>query len=349
MRNDLIGDARAFILRHFPERQIYIRTSSGELDFKVLTTKQQLILVSGLSAMAIWCLFTMFNLLIGNNPLQSSKQEFRQLKAEYERILADSKAKEDNAKLLLAEQRSNFESMARQLEEKHQTLSQIMGSTTALTFNSNGTIKFAPSDVLMAPISRDIAPRSSRREVIEKNVVATGLQFDSSLNRLGEHQDEYLLTAERETLDKIEQNRALIQSTDLSVDSVLAESSFGKGGSYHPIDPQESPVTGFVDRVSAIQARVAEVDALNQAVNSLPTGHPVADETYRTSSFGMRSDPFTKRPTFHHGLDFGGQNMTPVVATAKALMDVSLKLIMGMDLKRAMRICTRHLLSVDKT
>ena len=134
MRNDLIGDARAFILRHFPERQIYIRTSSGELDFKVLTTKQQLILVGGLSMMAIWCLFTMFNLLIGNNPLQSSKQEFRQLKAEYERILADSKAKEDNAKLLLAEQRSNFESMARQLEEKHQTLSQIMGSTTAVSY-----------------------------------------------------------------------------------------------------------------------------------------------------------------------------------------------------------------------
>lgn len=316
MRNDLIGDARAFILRHFPERQIYIRTSSGELDFKVLTTKQQLILVGGLSMMAIWCLFTMFNLLIGNNPLQSSKQEFRQLKAEYERILADSKAKEDNAKLLLAEQRSNFESMARQLEEKHQTLSQIMGSTTALTFNSNGTIKFAPSDVLMAPISRDIAPRSSRRAAIEKNIVATGLQFDSSLNRLGENQDEYLLTAERETLDKIEQNRALIQATDLSVDSVLGESSFGKGGAYFPIDSQELSKTGFMDRVSAIQARVAEVDALNQAVKSLPMGHPVADETYRTSSFGMRSDPFTKRPSFHHGLDFGGQNMTPVVATA---------------------------------
>jgi len=42
----------------------------------------------------------------------------------------------------------------------------------------------------------------------------------------------------------------------------------------------------------------------------------VGEETYRTSSYGMRKDPFTKRPTFHEGLDFGGQRNTPIVAAA---------------------------------
>lgn len=319
MLNDVIGDVRKYILRHFPERQIYLR-SGGEVKYYVLSTKLQLAVVSALSIMALWSLFTMINLLIGNNPLRSSAQEVRHVKAQYERLLADSKAKEDNTRLMLAEQRTNFETMARELEEKHQTLSQIMGSTSTMPFNGGGQIEYASNRVLMAPIARDTAPRMARTDVIKTASLSTGLDLDSSLNMLGQTQDKYLLTAERETLDKIERNRALIQSTEMDVETVLSESSLGKGGPYLPVSDDLTSDTGFVSRVNAIQARVAEVDALDTAVKSLPLGHPVAEETYRTSRFGMRSDPFTKRPTFHQGLDFGGQRMTGVVATADGVV-----------------------------
>lgn len=319
MLNDVIGDVRSHILRHFPERQIYLR-SGGEVKYYVLSTRLQLAVVTGFSVMALWCLYTMINLVVGNNPLRTSSQEVRHVKAQYERLLADSKAKEDNTKLMLAEQRANFEAMARTLEEKHQTLSQIMGSTTTSPSAGTTQIDYATNRVLMAPIARDAAPRESRHDVIKTASLSTGLDLDSSLNMLGQNQDEYLLTAERETLDKIERNRALIRSTEMDVETVLSESPFGKGGPYVPLDMSASTDTGFVSRVSAIQARVAEVDALDNAVNALPLGHPVGVETYRTSTFGVRQDPFTKRPTFHHGLDFGGQRLTPIVATADGVV-----------------------------
>lgn len=320
MINAVIGDVRTHILRHFPERQIYLR-SGGEVKYYVLTTKLQIAVVSILSAMALWCAYTMINLLIGQNPLRTSGQEVRHVKAQYERLLADSKAKEDNTRLMLAEQRENFLAMAKTLEEKHQTLSQMMGSTSSASIPSAlGPVQYADNRILMAPTPRDLAPRQSRRDVIKTASLATGMEIDNSLNMLGQTQDQYLIAAERETLDRIERNRALIRSTEIDIETVLSESPFGKGGPFIPVDMTPESDSGFISRVAAIQARVAEVEALDSAVNSLPLGHPVGDETYQTSSFGVRQDPFTKRPTFHQGLDFGGQRLTPIVAAADGIV-----------------------------
>jgi len=320
MLNDVISDVRTHILRHFPERQIYLR-SGGEVKYYVLTTKFQLAVVTILSSMALLCLWTMLNLLIGKNPLRTSGQEMQHQKANYERMVADLKAKEENTRLMLAEQRTNFETMARQLEQKHQTLSQIMGSKTS-DVNVTGipAIEYADNRVLMSPTARDATPRESRRDVLKTASLTTGLDFDNSLNNLGANQDAFLISAERDTQDKIEQNRALIQSTDLDIETILEAAPQGKGGPYIPLTDGATGNDGFISRVSAIQARAAEVDALNAAITSLPLGHPVGVETYRTSSFGLRQDPFTKRPTMHHGLDFGGQKSTPIVATAEGVV-----------------------------
>jgi murein DD-endopeptidase MepM/ murein hydrolase activator NlpD len=318
MINDMIGDVRSYVLRHFPERQIYLR-SGGEVKYYVLSTRLQLGVVSGLTVMALWCLFTMINLVVGQNPLRTSSQQMNLDKANFERLLADSKAKEENTRLMLAEQRTNFESMARQIEEKHQTLAQMMGNTSlSMPANGTSTIKYAEDRVLMSPTARDTTPRQSRRKIVRNASLSTGLglDLDNSLNTLGETQDAFLISAEQETLDGIERNRALIQSADMDVETVLSESSFGKGGPYIPLENLVTDASGFVSRVSAIQARSAEAEALNAAVGALPVGHPVGGETYRTSTFGLRQDPFTKRPTMHHGLDFGGQRNTPIVATA---------------------------------
>lgn len=320
MINDVISDVQTHILRHFPERQIYLR-SGGEVKYYVLTTKLQLAVVSILSAMALLCLWTLINLLIGNNPLRTSGQEMQYQKANYERMVADLKAKEENTQLMLIEQRTNFETMARQLEQKHQTLSQIMGAqTSAVAISTAPSIEYAADRVLMAPTARDTTPRQSRRDVIKTASLATGLDFDNSLNTMGATQDAFLISAERETQEKIERNRALIQSTDMDIESILQASPDGKGGPFIPVSEGMTGEDGFISRVAAIQARAVEVDALDGAVKSLPLGHPVGTETYKTSSFGLRQDPFTKRPTMHHGLDFGGGRLAPIVATADGVV-----------------------------
>ena len=229
MINDVISDVRTHILRHFPERQIYLR-SGGEVKYYVLSTKLQLAVVTILSSMALLCLWTMINLLIGNNPLRTSGQEIKYQKANYERMVADLKAKEENTRLILAEQRTNFETMARQLEQKHQTLSQIMGNQTSdVSVTGNSALEYAGNRVLMSPMARDATPRESRRDVIKTASLSTGLDFDNSLNTLGATQDAFLITAERETQEKIERNRALIQSTDMDIETILQSAPQGKG------------------------------------------------------------------------------------------------------------------------
>jgi len=316
MINDVYGDLRSRILQHFPERQIYLR-SGGEVKYYVFGTRIQMAIVSGLALVAAWCLFTMFNLIWGYNPMRAPSQEIKRVEARYQRLLADSQAKESNARLMLNEQRQNFEQMAKSFEEKHKTISQILKQETSPSLPSADN-QYASNRVLMSPTIRDAAPRSARTTIIQTANLDTGMDIDRSLSNLDLTQNAILASAEIDTLDRIERGRAIIKATDLSVDTVLRESPFGKGGLFVDLgeDINLAAEGDFGSRVASIKARVAEAEALDSALNSLPFGHPVGVQTYRTSAYGLRKDPFTKRPTFHEGLDFGGQRETPIVATA---------------------------------
>ena len=316
MINDVFGELRSRVLQHFPERQLYLR-SGGEVKYYVFGTKTQMAIVSGLLLVAAWCLFTMFNLLWGYNPMRAPSQEIKRVEARYERLLADAQAKESNARLMLNEQRTNFEQMAKNFEEKHQTISQILKQETSPSLPSS-TTQYASNKILMAPTVRDATPRTARASIIKTANLDTGMQIDRSLNNLDDTQNAILVSAETDTLARIERGRAIIKATDLSVDTVLRESPFGKGGLFIDLGDNINLTSegDFGSRVASIKARVAEAEALDNALTSLPFGHPVGAETYKTSSYGLRKDPFTKRPTFHPGIDMGGARNTPIVAAA---------------------------------
>lgn len=316
MINDVFGELRSRVLQHFPERQLYLR-SGGEVKYYVFGTKTQMAIVGGLIAVAAWCLFTMFNLLWGYNPMRAPSQEIKHVEARYQRLLADAQAKESNARLMLNEQRTNFEQMAKSFEEKHETISQMLKQKTSPSLPAS-TTQYSSNKVLMAPTVRDAAPRTSRTNIVKTASLNTGMEFDRSLNNLDDTQNAILVSAERDTLNRIERGRAIIKATDLSVDTVLSENPFGKGGPFIDLgdNPNLNAEGDFGSRVESIKARVAEAEALDEALTSMPLGHPVGAETYRTSSYGLRKDPFTKRPTFHGGIDFGGQRNTAIVAAA---------------------------------
>ncbi|WP_051279147.1 M23 family metallopeptidase [Hellea balneolensis] len=317
MINDVFGELRSRVLQHFPERQLYLR-SGGEVKYYVFGTKTQMAITGGLMLVAAWCVFTMFNLIWGYNPMRAPAQEIKRVEARYQRLLADAQAKESNARLMLSEQRQSFEQMAKSFEEKHNTISQILKTPTSPSLPSGDT-SYADDRILMAPTIRDAAPRSARTAIVETASANTGMDIDRSLSNLDITQNAILASAEIDTLNRIERGRAIIRATDLSVDTVLSESPFGKGGLFVDLgdDLNAAAAEGdFGSRVASIKARVAEAEALDNALTSLPFGHPVGVPTYRTSSYGLRKDPFTKRPTFHQGLDFGGRRETPIVAAA---------------------------------
>ena len=125
-------------------------------------------------------------------------------------------------------------------------------------------------------------------------------------------------------LNEIERKRAIIRATNIDLEDVLEASPYGKGGPTTSLDETASFTSGtFLPRMETVKARINEAGALDAALNAMPLGHPIDDENYATSRYGMRPDPFTKRPTFHAGLDYGSFKNAKIVAAAGGVVTMA--------------------------
>jgi murein DD-endopeptidase MepM/ murein hydrolase activator NlpD len=317
MFSDFKEECRTRLLQYFPERQIYLRTQS-EVKYYHLSTRLQAGIASALGLMAIWCVFTIGNVIWGYNPFSSSSKQLRVQEANFERAMAEERAKLQNTQLMLSQQKESFEKIARSFEQKHAAISQIL--VAPQTSNDKtadvSPIKYAESRILMNPRIRDPFPRDSLRE-FEPSPQSGDTQVDRFMVNLGESQDTVLKAAELEMLDDIERKRAIIRSTNIELTEILESSPYGKGGpSTQTEDSARLTTAQFIPRMDTVTARTSESDILTAALASMPLGHPIDDENYATSRYGMRPDPFTKRPTFHAGLDYGSSKNARIVAAS---------------------------------
>jgi murein DD-endopeptidase MepM/ murein hydrolase activator NlpD len=72
----------------------------------------------------------------------------------------------------------------------------------------------------------------------------------------------------------------------------------------------------FEAQAARAAAAIDDMRRLEQAVDTAPLRRPINAEADVTSGFGMRLDPFLRRPALHGGIDFRGDTGTPVHATA---------------------------------
>ena len=324
MFNDVKAKTTEHLDKWFPERQIIHRTS-GQINSFVIGKKAQIISVIGASFIAIWCVLTLGNLLWGHNPLRSPAKEVKRVEADYERRLANSRANEANALALLESQRQEFQQARLEFEQRHDVIRDIMSSRDAGgsldTSAPITSVKYASSSVMMAPVIRDSLPRRSRSDIIEtQKAEITGLS-GTSLTNLAKDQNDILIDTEANAQDAIEYNRAIVREAGLNVDTLLKQGSNGSGGPEIAFQTSDSLDSGaFMPRTDSIRARVEQADAMARAMKSVPLGHPIDDEFYRTSAFGPRKDPFTKRTAFHGGVDLAGRRNSPIVATADGVV-----------------------------
>lgn len=309
---NIVEETKSAVMRYFPERQIYLR-SGGEVSYYVLKTRTQVIATTIAGITALWCLITLFNLIWGHNPLAGNFQQSKVIEAEYERILQETESRLETAEHKLTQQQQDFEQYTRSMQDKHRTIAQAYNQPVLNTsFPQLDILGVQKSSLLRAPQIRDSAPRQSRIGEIASREVELGANVDTPLMNLEANQNDILVAAELDTLEKIEASRAIIEATNLNVDDVLRAGGFGTGG------PLMSMVSDDVtdQRVGAIQARVAESKMLEDALESVPLGFPVDGVARLTSSFGVRKDPFTRRPAMHQAVDIGSGMGAPIVATA---------------------------------
>lgn len=98
--------------------------------------------------------------------------------------------------------------------------------------------------------------------------------------------------------------RDVIVQTGLDPDELDAPAGAGAlGGPYIPValDPADGP---FEAMVGMLQETLVERERLRRAAEALPFARPVPRGYELTSGFGVRRDPFTRRPAMHGGVDF---------------------------------------------
>jgi len=311
MFSNIFEESKTAILRYFPERQIYLR-SGGEVSYFVLKTRTQLLVSIMAGLVSLWCIITVFNLIWGHNPLRGASKNNRLIKAEYERLLDDAEARYSNAQLQLTQQQETFEMAARSFQEKHAAIAQLVNQPvldSALPLS--GKDGYAKPKILRTPTVRDALPRESRVNAIQTASLEIGVGLDKPLTNLDSTQNDILIAAEADTLERIEKSRAIIEATDMKVEDVLNAGAFGTGGPLMNV-----AADGNNERVGTIKARAFEAKLLEDALDSLPLGYPIEVEHYRTSSFGVRKDPFTRRPAMHEAIDIASYHMAPILATA---------------------------------
>jgi murein DD-endopeptidase MepM/ murein hydrolase activator NlpD len=147
--------------------------------------------------------------------------------------------------------------------------------------------------------------------------VATALlRFEEGLDRIESRQGAMLLAMEDGYEAKARRMRGVL--SDLGVDLrnvTTGPAAAGVGGPFIP--PGIMPDTGAFDRqMRRVQIARANVERLSRVVLNVPIRKPLGGEIDTSSGFGVRLDPFLRRPAMHTGLDFRGESGEPVRATA---------------------------------
>jgi len=86
------------------------------------------------------------------------------------------------------------------------------------------------------------------------------------------------------------------------------------GGPFEPIPDDADPAT-FRDGVKLAMVQVEQFQALQKTATGLPLMTPMSKGSI-TSRFGVRTDPFRRRPAMHTGIDFRAPSGQPARATA---------------------------------
>ena len=87
----------------------------------------------------------------------------------------------------------------------------------------------------------------------------------------------------------------------------------------------QTPLVGYDPSAERQLARIADnlerLNALQDAIESLPLAMPLGEETFSLSSgYGMRDDPFSGERAFHGGLDFSAPYKSPALAAAAGVV-----------------------------
>ena len=288
------------VVELFPERHLYVR-SGGAMKGFVLTTQKQLMIAGGVAAGALWMGVSTAAMLVNLLSVSATDREIAQLKAQSERYVADRQARLDSAMARLKAATGSNADLATSIEKRHAALAMLLTD-----------LKGAPgaAEALTPAITRALAaPDASPMRRVE-------------MVRIG--QEQLLEAADSFAKSRADRLRLAFRMAGLSPSNFIDRGGSLGGPLIDSKDPRALAAVLDVDDDFAVRIQRAARDLnasrqLAAAVDDLPLGRPT-NAGAQTSGFGVRLDPFTRRPAYHSGLDFPGGHAQPIYATGPGVV-----------------------------
>jgi murein DD-endopeptidase MepM/ murein hydrolase activator NlpD len=288
---------RLSLERLFPERHLYVR-SGGQIRGFVLTTGKQAVVAGVAATLALWLGVSSAATLAGMLNLTPGDQAALKVKAYYERLIADRQARLNSAVAELSQNSGASEDLAQAIEQRHQALT-----------------------LLLAPL-RGEEGAASHLQPLKAPASASAID---RVRFVRMDQERLLDQAEAFAKSRADRLRLALRLAGLDPGGLISRASGGLGG---PLIEGKDPKAlaavldvdeSFAGRIQHTAASLDEMRALDTAAKKMPLGVPTSHPE-RSSGFGVRVDPFTRRPAFHPGLDFAGGLSTPIHATAPGVV-----------------------------
>jgi murein DD-endopeptidase MepM/ murein hydrolase activator NlpD len=282
----------------FPERHLYVR-SGGEMRAFVLTPAKQITVAGVVAASALWMGIATAAMVVGAMATSGSEREIARTEAKYERWIADRQARlnDANARLTAAD---GSPDLAEAIEKRHAALAMLL-------VDMRGTPGAAEA----------LTP------AINKVTLTKAVNPAQRVQSVRISQERLLDAADSFAKSRADRLRLAFKLAGVSGDAYTPRGGSLGGPLIEAKDPRALAAIldvdePFAERIQRAALDLSEARAMGEAAERLPLARPT--DTSKSSGFGVRFDPFTRRPAFHSGLDFAGAFMTPIASTAPGVV-----------------------------
>lgn len=266
----------------------------------VLTPGKQMAMAAAVAGAGLWMGVSTAAMAINAMSLTREDQAVARTQAKYERWAADRQARLNSAMAQLSSGGGSVGELAASVENRHAALAMLLSD-----------IKDAPgAQAALAPALRGpVAPDGDPVRRIEF--------VRASQERLIDAADTFAKS-------RAERLRLAFRLAGVSPSAYAPENGSLGGPLIEAKDPRALAAIldvdeDFATRIQHAANSLSEARAMTKAAEALPLARP-SGVTGQSSGFGVRFDPFTRRPAFHSGLDFTGAYRTPVGATAPGVV-----------------------------
>ncbi|CAN7348995.1 MULTISPECIES: M23 family metallopeptidase [unclassified Phenylobacterium] len=301
MRMTRFARLRRSLVELFPERHLYIR-SGGEMRSFVLTTGRQMAIAGGVAAGALWMGVSTAAMMVNAMAVSSHDQQLARMQAKSERLVADREARLNSAMVQLNQAEGGIGALAASVENRHAALAILL---TEFKGQPGAQAALAPAIAKATSASAEVGPLR-RIELVR-----------AGQERLIDAADDFAKT-------RADRLRLAFRLAGLTPSSYVPKGGSLGGPLIEAKDPRALAAVldvdeDFAERIQHAATNLSEAGALVDAAAKLPFARPTTAAA-QTSSYGVRFDPFTRRPAFHSGLDFAGPTNTPIYSTAPGVV-----------------------------